>query len=243
MRIRSILYCLGRSNKSYYDTSIKHPGLCKEHFSWWVYQVYWYHFWFMVGWLTVMYFFKYQFKDFVKKTLIDLFFLWTVPIYFVIDVLSPFWTLYAYFDPIFYRNVNVLKWNSDWYVVSWAQYNVFYRYLRPVRYFFYLKIFWWELFWFLKCILEGFLDIFDEEGGPREQMYYAQERAWEAEIRKAKKLGLPIPQLSTAHIKSKVLFNKEVFYPSQLHYYFSWRNNYKLFIHKTSLFKYISLWL
>lgn len=243
MRFRSILYCLGRSNASYYDPSIIHPGVHAEHFSYLVYQVFYYHWWAHTYWLTVCYFFKHQFKAFLKKTAIEVIGLWSVPIWFVIDIFLPFWTLYCYLDPIFYRSVNTIKWKNDWYVTSWAQYYVFYRYFKPVRYFFYLKIYWWEFFWFLKQLWEIWLDIFDEPGGPREIAMENAAREWDWAVERAIRLGKPIPQRSKEHIKSKVIFNKKYYYPDKLDYYLNWRVNYKMFKFNMIHYKNKSPWL
>lgn len=225
IKVRSILYCFGRSNKSYYDPSIKYPVPSYQYFSITVFLCYWVQFWLMTYWLTVIYFFRYQFIDWAKKNSIDLFFLWTVPIYFVFDeFLAPFWSLYVFFDPIYYRNVNILKWHSDWLIISWGQHYFFYRYFKPVRYFFYLKIFWIEFWYALNYLIDGLGEMREDYDGHYTMKARKKWLRYDDAVRRNKKFGIPMPEeFLDKHKKSLVLFNKEIFYPDRLHYYTNYR--------------------
>lgn len=222
---RSILYCFGRSNASYFDPSIKHLGVYREHVSFTVHLCCWSQFWIHTYWLTVIYFFRYQFLGWAKKNSIDLFFLWTVPVYFTFDeFLAPFWSLYVFFDPIYYRNVNLLKWKSDWLIVSWGQYYFFYRYFKPVRYFFYFKIYWVEFWWALNTFIDALGEAREDYDGHYTIKAREKNFRYRMALSKHEKFGTPMPdEFSDKHKKSWVLINKEIFYPDKLHYYTNYR--------------------
>lgn len=242
IKIRSILYCFGRSNASYYDPSIKHLGVWTEHFSWIVYWAYRTQWLLMFRLLVILYFFRYKFKDSFKKTAREAFFLWTWPIFFFIGLLSPFWSLFAYIEAAIYRNVNVIKWTNDWYIVGWFQYYIFYRYFRDVRYFFYLKVYYVELLYALKGTWKLIKHISEDEGGPMDMAEWRKNFDRERMEKRLRRQGLPIPVVKRYDIKHHVFFNKEVFRLGKLHYYVRFRSMYKSIFFTSLDLKKISKW-
>jgi len=177
----------------------------------------------MVYWLTVIYFFRHQFLTFAKETAIEALFLWLSPINITIEILMEiFGGLYVWLDPIFYRNVNIVKWTSDWYVISWAQYYFFYRYFRTVRYFFYFKVYYVDFWWGLRELIDALGEAREDYEGHYTLKYRAKLRAIDIEKRRCKKKGI-VYKPNTDHERSKVFFNKEIFYPDKLHYYVNYK--------------------
>lgn len=242
--IRSILYCLGRSNASYFNPQIRHLGIRKEHFSWWVYWTYYYHWWFMTYLLTALYFCRHDSWAWLKDGAHETTRLYTYPLQVSVEVLLLWWELIYILGKKIHKSINFVKWTSDWTIMSWFQFNL-YRYFTRIRFYFYLKVYWYEPVWFIltfiRTIDEELLQ--DPDNGPGAKRRAAEHSLWLSRVGTAKNKGLPAPQPDRSHIKSAVIVNKQVFYTNRRDYYFNYRAKSKPLSFGNNSFKSKSKWI